>query len=102
MNAAIEIGKIMDAAVARATPAEQPTDMERASRHADLCVQKPDWLRANLRKFHVDLREEILAVAALVVEGDPRKAMEYLLAVGALRDALHDIAYEGNDVEITP
>ena len=48
----------------------------------------------------MDLRDEILAVAALVVEGDPRKAMEYLLAVGALRAALHDIAYEGNDVEV--
>ncbi len=45
MNAAIEIGKTMDAAIDRAasaTPAEQPTAMERASRHATLCVQSPD------------------------------------------------------------
>ena len=100
MNAIVGATSIMAAAVARATPAEQPTDMERASKHAALCVQSPDWLRANLRAFHVDLRDEILAIAALAVEGDPRKAGEYIQAIAALRAALHDIAYEGADVEV--
>lgn len=104
MSAAIEIGRKFDAALASSIDRQggPHVDGDTSRRYADACVNSPEWLRANLREFKHTLEEEILAVAALAVEADPRHAMDYMQAVGALRAALHDIAYEGNDVEVTP
>ncbi len=104
MNAAIEIGRKFDAALASSIDRQggPHVDGDTSRRYADACVNSHAWLRANLREFKHTLEEEILAVAALAVEADTRKAMDYVRAVRALGDALHDIAYEGNDVEVTP
>ena len=104
MNIAIEIGRRFDAALAASIDRQggPHVDLDSIRRYADACVNSPEWLRANLREFHVELREEMLAVAALAVEADPRQAKAYIEAVAELRAALHDIAYEGNDVQVTP
>ena len=104
MNIAIEIGRRFDAALAASIDRQggPHVDLDSIRRYADACVNSPEWLRANLREFKHTLEAEILAVVALAVEDDPRKALDYIQAVSALRNALHDIAYEGDDVEITP
>ena len=86
-------------------------DLERQQRHAALMVQDAEWLRLNLAEFYHNLDAQIVDVVAdaLVasdqIEGTQPQRYEhttFTTALWRLRCALHDIAYEGNDVEVTP
>ena len=100
-NLAIEIGRRFDAALATSIDrqAGPHVDADTSRRYADSCINSPEWLRANLDAFRHTLAPEIERVLVYsILRGSP----ELDGAICALRDALHDIAYEGNDVEITP
>ena len=101
MNIDPEIGRKFDAAMAASIARKDgqhgtPAD---SWRYADASLNSPEWLRANLDAFRHTLAPEIERVLVYsILRGSP----ELDGAICALRDALHDIAYEGNDVEITP
>lgn len=101
MNLAIEIGRKFDAALAASIDRQggPHTDLDALRRYADACVNSPEWLRVNLDAFRHTLADQIEGV---LVYSLLRDSPELDDAITTLRDALHDIAYEGNDVEITP
>ena len=83
--------------------------LEQQSRYATLMVQDAEWLHSNLKEFSGELWPSILdmVVAALVareqIEGNQPKSYEhttFTTALWRLRCALHDIAYEGEDVPV--
>ncbi len=101
MNIAIEVGRKFDAALASSIDRQggPHVDGDTSRRYADACANSPAWLRANLDAFRHTLADQIESVLVYsLLRGSP----ELDGAICALRDALHDIAYEGNDVEITP
>ena len=101
MNIAIEIGRKFDAALATSIDRQggPHVDGDSSRRYADTCITSPEWLRANLASFRHTLAPEIERV---LVYSILRDSPELDAAIWALRDALHDIAYEGNDVEVAP
>ena len=99
MNIALEIGRKFDAALATSIDrqAGPHVDADSSRRYADSCINSPEWLRANLDAFRHTLASEIESV---LVHALLRESPELPEAIVALRCALHDIAYEGNDVEV--
>ena len=99
MNIAPEIGRRFDAALATSIDRQAGPHMDGDSsrRYADICINSPEWLRANLDAFRFTLAEEIEHV---LVHALLRESPELPAAVEALRCVLRDIAYEGNDVEV--
>ena len=65
--------------------------------HADVCINSPEWLRANLDALRDALAPEIECVLVYSLLRDSPELPE---AISALRNALHNIAYDGNDVEV--
>ena len=101
MDINTEIAKVFETAIERRereriAAGEPPTELDLMSLHARLVVTDPKWLKANLAEFGRELSDEIQAAALAALTSD---AMKYVPAVCKLRDALHDIAYEGADVE---
>lgn len=83
--------------------------LEQQSRHATVMVQDAEWLRLNLGEHYRELESHIIEVmcAALVareqIEGNQPKSYEhttFTTALWRLRNMLHDIAYEGEDVPV--
>ena len=99
MNIAIEIGRMFDAELASSIDrqAAPHVDGDSSRRYADACVNSPAWLRANLAAFRHTLAPEIERVLVYSLLRDSPELPE---AIVALRCALHDIAYEGHDVEV--
>ncbi len=99
MNIALEIGRKFDAALATSIDrqAGPHVDADSSRRYADACINSPEWLRANLDAFRHTLASEIERVLVYSILRDSPELPE---AIVALRCALHDIAYEGNDVEV--
>ena len=99
MNMAIEVGRKFDAALATSIDRQggPHVDADSSRRYADACINSPEWLRANLDAFRHTLASEIERVLVYSILRDSPELPE---AIVALRCALHDIAYEGNDVEV--
>ena len=82
--------------------------IEQQSSYATLMVQNTEWLRFNLAEYSEELKSQItdVVVAALVaqeqIEGLPKsyEHTTFTTALWRLHCALHDIAYEGEDVPI--
>ena len=96
---AIEIGRRFDATLAASIDRQggPHVDGDTSRRYADACINSPEWLRANLDAYRHTLASEIERV---LVYSILRESPELPEAIVALRCALHDIAYEGNDVEV--
>ena len=101
MNIAIEIGRAFDAALAASIDRQGGPHVagDTSRRYAAGCINSPEWLRANLNAFRHTLAPEIERV---LVYSLLRESPELDAAILALRAALHDIAYEGQDVEVAP
>ena len=99
MNIAPEIGRRFDAALATSIDrqAGPRVDGDSSRRYADACITSPEWLRANLNAYRHTLAHEIERV---LVYSLLRESPELPEAIVALRCALRDIAYDGNDVEV--
>ena len=99
MNMAIEVGRKFDAALATSIDrqAGPHVDADTSRRYADSCINSPEWLRANLDAYRHTLAPEIERVLVYSILRDSPELPE---AIVALRCALRDIAYEGNDVEV--
>ena len=118
MNAAIEIGRKFDAALAASIDRQGGPHVagDTSRRYAEGCINSPAWLRANLDAFRHQLAPEILdvVVSALLLEPildnaatgtrlvDSMDLDALLSPIQKLCVALRDIAYAGNDVEVTP
>ena len=116
MNMAIEVGRKFDAALATSIDrqAGPHVDADTSRRYADICINSPEWLRANLDAARYTLASEILdvVVSALLLEPvldnaargtrlvDSMDLASLLSPIEKLCAALHDIAYEGNDVDV--
>ena len=99
MNIAIEIGRRFDAALAASIDRQGGPHVagDTSRRYADACINSPEWLRVNLDAFRHTLAAEIERVLVYSLLRDSPELPE---AIVALRCALHDIAYEGHDVEV--
>ena len=99
MNIAIEVGRLFDAELATSIDrqAGPHVDGDSSRRYADICINSPEWLRANLDAYRHTLADQIENV---LVYSILRESPELPEAIVALRCALHDIAYAGNDVEV--